>query len=265
METRINDSQITSKENEKPKPNLSYQIYNPELRALLSVRNFNAVLEKHYTQLLQIEQEMDKKNKTALAVIEANCSPEAQVKWKAHLKEIDDAIFSINQILNAAKVNTTKKDHTDSSVMWKPFELYLIKLKEEYKDFKSLGFEILPESVHKHWEKDICNFESTMLALVISYAEVCRVELQLIERYMPDELDKITQIILKHIPDDFTFEEVNKYEKDYLSALDDFKQELQEEKNLWDTFLDILAGGTHQSPNEHVMMERWIEGERGNL
>lgn len=35
--------------------------------------------------------------------------------------------------------------------------------------------------------------------------------------------------------------------------------------NLWDTFLDILAGGVHQSPSEHVMMERWIEGEKRDL
>jgi len=47
--------------------------------------------------------------------------------------------------------------------------------------------------------------------------------------------------------------------------LKDFKKEFSEEKNLWDTFLDILAGGTHQSPSEHVMMERWIEGEKRDL
>ena len=48
-------------------------------------------------------------------------------------------------------------------------------------------------------------------------------------------------------------------------ALVNFKKEFKEEKNLWDRFLDILAGGTHQSPSERVMLERWIEGEKGDL
>jgi hypothetical protein len=55
------------------------------------------------------------------------------------------------------------------------------------------------------------------------------------------------------------------YQKDYYKALVNFKKEFKEEKNLWDRFLDILAGGTHQSPSERVMLERWIEGEKGDL
>ena len=46
---------------------------------------------------------------------------------------------------------------------------------------------------------------------------------------------------------------------------ENFKKEFKEEKNLWDRFLDILAGGTHQPPSERVMLERWIEGEKGDL
>ena len=43
------------------------------------------------------------------------------------------------------------------------------------------------------------------------------------------------------------------------------KYEFNKEKNLWDSFLDILADGAHQSPTENVMMSRWIEGEKGDL
>ncbi len=89
--------------------------------------------------------------------------------------------------------------------------------------------------------------------------------LQIIEQYTPDELNAITQIIADHIPLDFTYNEALEYQKDYYKALENFKKEFKEEKNLWDKFLDILAGGKHQSPSERVIMERWLDGEKDNL
>jgi len=67
------------------------------------------------------------------------------------------------------------------------------------------------------------------------------------------------------VPTDFTYEETVEYKNDYYQALVNFKAEFKEEKNLWDTFLDILAGGTHQSPAERVMMERWVEGDKEEM
>jgi hypothetical protein len=87
----------------------------------------------------------------------------------------------------------------------------------------------------------------------------------MIARYSPDELNKITKIIVDQIPLEFTYEEAVTYQKDYYKSLIDFKQEFKEDKNLWDKFLDILAGGTHQPPSERVMLERWIEGKKGEL
>ena len=52
-----------------------------------------------------------------------------------------------------------------------------------------------------------------------------------------------------------------RYKKDYFKALVNFKKEFKKDKNLWDKFLDILAGGTHQLPSEGAMMERWLDGE----
>lgn len=70
------------------------------------------------------------------------------------------------------------------------------------------------------------------------------------------------QSILVRIPEDFTFEEADKYEQDYVKAFADYEKEFSSDKNWWDTFLDILAGGTHQSPAERVMMKSWVEGEK---
>jgi hypothetical protein len=239
--------------------------HNSEFRALLSIKNFNKALEKHYEQMLQIEKNLDELSKNALAIIEAHSSTRSQEQWKTILKEMNNSLSSVNQVIESAKEKVVRRDRSDSTGLWKEFDFYLDKLKISSKTMENFGSEILPESERVHWRKDICNFDDTVLSLINSHARACKVELQLIEKYTPKELNKITQIILDHIPEDFTFEEGDKYEKDYLAAFEEFKKEFYDEKNLWDRFLDVLAGGTHQPPSERIMMSRWLEGEKQDL
>jgi histone deacetylase complex regulatory component SIN3 len=85
------------------------------------------------------------------------------------------------------------------------------------------------------------------------------------KEYTQLEIDEIANNILAQLPPDYSIEDIKEYKKDYLIALNQIKKEFSQKKNLWDTFLDILAGGTHQSPEERVMLKRWIEGEKGML
>ena len=85
------------------------------------------------------------------------------------------------------------------------------------------------------------------------------------KEYTSQQIDEIANNILTQLPADYSAEEIKDYEKDYLIALDDVKKEFSQKKNLWDNFLDILAGDTHQSASERVMLSRWIEGEKGKL
>lgn len=239
--------------------------HHSQLRALLSIRNFNKILDQHYEQMMRIEKNLYELNTNALSIIKAHSTSESLNEWKSILKENNMTISCINSILKSAKEMVVKKEILNSSALWKDFENHLNKLKETYKSLENTGFEILPENEHKHWEKDICIFDETILPLIVVHAETCKAELELIEKYSPEELDFLSKIIADHVPEDFTFEEADKYEKDYLKALEDFNYEFRKEKNLWDKFLDVLAGGTHQPPSERVMLQRWIEGEKQNL
>ena len=127
------------------------------------------------------------------------------------------------------------------------------------------GRELLPEAIHPQWENEFVKPGTILLESIVSNVESCRVLLQMIERYSTDELNVIIKLIVDQVPANFTYEEAVEYQNDYYKALLNFKKEFKEEKNLWDKFLDILAGGTHQSPSERVMLERWIEGEKGDL
>jgi hypothetical protein len=204
-------------------------------------------------------------NKKALIIISNNTSPDATSKWKENLLEVNNAITGINDTLTLAKKKVDEKIKEGYTELWKDLAINVVALKKNSINIVSIGSNALPEAIHLQWNNEYVNVEIPLLQSIITHVESCRVLLQIIERYTPDELNVITQIIIDQIPLDFTYQEAVAYQNDYYKALVNFKKEFKEEKNLWDTFLDILAGDTHQSPSERVMMERWLEGEKGDL
>ena len=239
--------------------------YSPGLRALLSMRNCKINFEKEYEELLEIEAQLDDINKTGMLLIATHCNTEMQVNWKEQVDKGNEAIASLNKTLLDEKEKIEKKAVTNFTDLWKSMSSDVKKLRESSKKFGSLGFELMPEIVHASWESEYLNLQTRLVELVISHVESCWVLHRMIEKYTPEELNIINEIVVDKIPLDFTYKQAVVYEKDYFKALVDFKQEFEEEKPLWDKFLDILAGGTHQQPSERVMMERWIEGEKGDL
>ncbi len=245
--------------------NTSTKSHNPGLKALLSIKNFTAALEKDYAELLQIESKLDELNKSGSLILQSNIPPEAISRWNMVLQSINIAVTGINNTLTTANEMIIQKEQDGYTDLWKHLETHITALKDNAKNAGNIGLTVLPETVHTQWENEFVNLETPLVESIVKQVESCRVLLQLIERYTPDELNKITQIIVDHIPLDFTYVEAVEYQNDYYKALANFKKEFKEEKNLWDKFLDILAGGTHQSPSERVMMERWLDGEKGEL
>lgn len=239
--------------------------YNSGLRALLSIRNMNASLEKNRTTLVQIEKEINDLNNDTSVIIQSNSTIESYEKWKIALKETDSPAYNVNKILKTAIEKIAIKDGSTSTDLWKQFDKYRDELKKAYKNLEDLGIGMLPAELHVHLKHELGKFKEMILPLIEVIEETCRLQLCIIERYSTNELKQITDTLLQGIPNDFTLEEAEKYEHDYLVALKDFKQEFHKEKNLWDSFLDILADGSHQSPSENVMMSRWIEGEKWDL
>jgi hypothetical protein len=239
----------------------SAKIYNPGLKALLSINKNTATLEKTYAELLQIESELDELNKNGLLIIETKTTPEEAAIWKLVLQEVIKAVTGINEILTASIEKATQKENDVNLDRWQQLTLYITALKAYSKKAADSGSAMLPEAIGPEWEMEYVNPETTLVESLVARVESSRILLQIMERYTPGELNSLDQIIANHIPADFTYEEALEYQKDYYIALLNFKQEFKNDKNLWDKFLDILAGGTHQLPSEGAMMERWLDGE----
>lgn len=148
--------------------------------------------------------------------------------------------------------------------VWQNFEDHLKQIENGCTTLEETGNEILPSDQQENW-KDLMGIARSYLPLIRMHADICNFQLRMIEKYSKEELDLLTKIILSHIPEDFNIAEADKYSFDYINAYEKIKVESLQKKNLWDKFLDIMAGSTYQSPAERVMMERWIEGEKGEL
>lgn len=246
----------------KSKPVWNGKNYRSGFRALLCIKNFKGSAEKHHGQLMRIEADLAKMNDRVTELTQTYSPSGSSEKWAASLKEINATVLSINEVLKSANDKVAKQDKADFSQSWQKLDADLEKLRQSYLEMAQFGLENATETEQTDWQTNIAQFETTILPALVSHVETCKVELQMVEKYTPDQLNQMTQAILAKIPDDFTFEEADKYEQDYLKALADYEQEFSTDKNWWDTFLDILAGGTHQSPEERVMLQSWVEGEK---
>ncbi len=265
MEKLEDITPLNQKAQETEKINNNIKCYNPGLRALLSVKHFNKTLESDYNELLIIEGDLNKLNLKAQLIIEANTTPEAKDTWNVALVEINKAMADVNSVLTSAKEKIAHNEKDSYPEFWKLLTSPLTELKNHSKNAANLGLTVLPENINTQWENEYVKLQQPLVDSLITYVESCRILLQMIDRYTPDELNAITQIIADHVPLNFTYQEAMDYQKDYYKELLNFKKEFKQEKNLWDKFLDILAGGTHQSPSERVMFDRWIDGEKGDL
>lgn len=245
--------------------NTANRSHNPGLRALLSIKNFSAILLQDYTHLLLIEKELNELHNQGLLIIEEYAAVEGVDTFNLMTAAVTETITGIKNLLNTAKENIEKKETAGIAEIWQQLSLDVKQLKLGVKNLISTGYQVLPETQFIKWDSAFVHTEQPLVQSLVDHVDSCRVLLQMIEKYSPDELNKITKLIVDQIPPEFTYEEAVQYQHDYYKALVNFKKEFKEEKNLWDKFLDILADGTHQTPSERVMLERWIEGEKGDL
>ena len=93
------------------------------------------------------------------------------------------------------------------------------------------------------------------------------VQLQMFENFNKQEIDDLTKEIIKYIPKSYHIEDAIQYKQEYMTALAQMEEEANKKDNLWDRFLNLLARNIpfKQTPQERVMMMRWVNGEKGEL
>jgi len=238
--------------------------YNPKLRAILSIRNIVKGLQSNWMSMDKIGSNLDSILKNASSLFQAHASTEAGDNWNTEVDKLYQNVSALKEILSFVTEQIRKKEAENLVSIWQSFQSFSDGISESFSILEKKGLATLPQDQHENWQ-DIWAGARSNHTLIRSHAEACSLQLKMIEKYKPEEVDELTNTILRHIPSNFTLADADLYEKDYSQAYEAIKQEASKQKNLWDKFLDILAGGVEQSPAERVMMQRWIDGEKGEL
>jgi len=188
----------------------------------------------------------------------------AHQRWLSEQEKFQKSVTSLKGNLNHIIRKINAKEATGLITVWKEQNQHSNTVRTSIETMVELGKVHLPTTLHKSWAAS-SNKILSKLEDIKQLADGSHTHLKMIEEYAPKEIDELTDTILKHMPMSYSIEEAKKYEKEYMHFYNDLKTQASHKKNLWDKFLDVLAGGTQQTPAQMVMMKRWVDGEKGNL
>ncbi len=237
---------------------------NPKLKAVVSIRNLVLGLSNDWKELKSLGAEIDEAVRHASTEFINQAPVIAHERWLAEMGKMENNIRSLKSIMNQSVEKINNRESGGLAEIWNSHTKFSADLLDRLNALFELGKAHLPEGYQSGWAENWNTIFDKFVAIQ-QLAEGSSLHLSIISEFAPEEVDELTDTMLRNMPKRYTMEEAIQYEKEYMEAYEELKKEATQKKNLWDRFLDILAGGVQQSPAERVMMQRWVNGEKGEL
>lgn len=237
---------------------------NPVLHAVVSIRHLVDGLNNNWQHMQSAGQSLERITGTTSDVIKSNASEESWLNWKGQLDKYQTDVQALRSIMDSIRQQIQQRKAAGLKQTWETYHSHSDQMPGHFNALETLGRDLIPDRSRADW-KSIWAVARKLHGQIEHEAEGASLQLAMIESFDPKEVDELTDMVLKHLPTDYSIEEADQYEAEFVRAYEALKQEASQKKNLWDRFLDLLAGGIHQSPAERVMMQRWINGEKGGL
>nr|WP_299338196.1 hypothetical protein [Allomuricauda sp.] len=237
--------------------------FNPIIEAVVSIRHYAIAMSNNWSSMKAVGAVLKDDIEKATNMVKAYGSDSTIHQWASERIGFDATKSQLQEIMNQTISKIKNKSAKGLLQDWNTYPGYVSKIESTYERMKELGFAVVPENRNEEWANLWKNIHLAHTKMV-EEAEAIGIQLGLMEQCSPDEVDELSDTILKHIPIKYSREEAHKYTDDYMEAYAQLKKEASQKKNLWDRFLDILAGGTQQTPAQRVMMQRWVDGEKGD-
>ncbi|MEZ4888724.1 MAG: hypothetical protein R3E32_28620 [Chitinophagales bacterium] len=239
---------------------------NTKLHSLIKLRHLKKASQNNWEMLNNTKQMVRGIVSDVKKIMEEYGHDEAKAQFSSDTKLFFGHIDEMQKSLNAFGLFLQKEKSIN---IRKSFE----KFKDTIEAISNLFDRIAsyPDSYFENLEKnewrEIWEVIKSNLFVVQGVGESAYIKSLMIENFTDLETDLLTNEIVKHIPQSFSLLESDKYKQEYLQAVEEIEQESNAKDNLWDRFLNVLAGNIpfQQTPEERVMMRRWLEGEKGEL
>ncbi len=233
-----------------------------QLRAIVKIRNLVLTAEQEWNQLQSKGRAIDIKTNEAIALIRPLVSGDEVTKWSETIQEYTRIIGLLKEGMMQTRTFISEKNAEKALEEWDKNQAHAQSIRNVIDQMKSMGDGVIHSEDGKTQWREIWHHVDDELKAIGELVDSSRVKLSLVKELTPDEVDELTDTILKNMPKNYSEAEAEKYKEEYLDAYEEIKVRASRKKNLWDKFLDILAGGKEQSAEEQVMMKRWLDGER---
>jgi hypothetical protein len=232
--------------------------FNPVIVAVQNLRRMASEIKSENTKILEQDGGIIKNIEEAGKMLINDET--ARNEWVKLKTELMLNVNELRGIMTNLENKFKNNDVTGLTDIWKIHVQYKDHVHKNLLQMQSLGNVIFMDEKLEKWNKlfaEIFEHEANILDVAKSY----ELKLRLMESLKPEEINELNMAILKHIPWDYTDDEASKYEKEYLQAYNELKEEQSKKKNLWDKIMDVLAGGAQETPAHRVQMRRWLEAE----
>jgi hypothetical protein len=239
---------------------------NPKLRAAIKLRHLVEAIHTDWAQLATVGQTVRKQLAQATELMKAHGDDERRARFDGLAAEIQQEAAAVEAMLSKADKALKQDLPIDPATDWGTMQGHLHAVEAKFRQMQELCADASDPTNAGDW-KALWTVVLANLAVIHGICTSAYLKARMIAELSGAEADALTQTIIKHIPRSFSLAEADRYEQDYLAAMDQIKEDAGKNANLWDRFLNILAGMVpfDESPAERVMMQRWIEGEKGDL
>lgn len=237
-------------------------VIDTRMRILMSIRDFQKDFEASTQEMQNLTKDLISIYENGVDFLNAHGDSDMKKQWDELLNEIRVHINQmIHQLERSSELIKLKDEKSDFTETWKEFETHKDYLKEAALNFEKTGLSALPEDRKYEWEDHYVVFEKEFEMKIKRRVEFDKFILDFVSKYDQDDLVKIAGIVSKNSPENVDWSNPVEYQNQYAKAISEFQSEFKPQ-NLWDSFMELLAGGVHPSPSERIMLEKWSDGEQ---
>jgi len=247
-------------ETNKKQP-LINQMFEGKMKLLLSIRNFEESFAKHSENLQNYLSELVRNYERASDYLKEYAQPDLLKKSEDLINEIHVYVNQCNRQLIALTESLLETNQVNYEA-WKNLETHKSHLYESAMRFENLGLNYFKEERLRHWETDFVILESNFYEQIENELNTARFVLDFIGKYSREERQKVLGILKDTSADDVNWSAPKEQEAHFLKAIRQFQEEFEPKTNLWDSLMELLAGGVHPSPSERIMLEKWNDGQQ---
>ena len=239
---------------------------NSKLRNAIKLRHLVDGMTENWQQLSQVKSRVLATIEEATQFIETYGTDKAKNEYHIQLLAIKSQIEKFDKNLNQLHLVLIGESSDLVSINWNDIQTLTASIEGIFSTIEHFDEGYFCDCNYNDW-KEIWTVIKSNLYTIKGISNSAFVKIKMIENFNHEEIDILTKNILKNIPKNFSLSDADKYEKEYLAAMQAIENEANKKEYLWDKFLNILAGAIpfKQSPEERVMMQRWLDGEKGNL